>query len=62
LEVDTTRSPTAVRVDRGELLLAPSYTFTLSQQDSALAYVMVRVIMLPAGATKVDGVQAQLLP
>jgi hypothetical protein len=62
LEVDTTRSPTAVRVKSHALLLAPSYTFTLSQQVSALAYVRVKVITLPAGATKVEALHTQLLP
>ncbi len=35
---------------------------TLSQQVSALAYVSVKVIRCPRGATKVEGAQAQELP
>ncbi len=53
LERDSRKAPSALR---------PSNTFTLSQHACVLAYVSVKVITLPAGATKVVGAHDQLLP
>ena len=62
MEVDVTVSPTTTRDHGVPVALGPSKMRTLSQQVSALAYVSVKVIRCPRGATKVEGAQAHELP
>ena len=62
IDVDITESPAEERNPSSALLvLGPSYSCTGSQQDSASAKDSVKETMLPAGASKVDGAQDQLL-